>query len=338
MAATNRQTTTDLIQALQEKPYGFDFFRAVRLLESQFRDWPRLGESKSPRNDPVRFKQNPSLAFAPSTLDGFEPASGDHPAKLWVNFLGLFGPNGPMPFHVTEYALDRKLNAHDNSLVGFCDVFHQRILSLFYRAWAVNQKSVDLDRPEDSRFSAYIGSLFGIGMESLRDRDAVPDWSKLFYSGRLVCQTRNAEGLEAIIADFFGLRTVIETFRGHWMTLPENSTCRLGESPQTGSLGVTTIVGSRFWDCQLKFRIRLGPLTLAELQRLLPTGESFRRLKTWVLNYVNEELFWDAQLILKREEVPATCLGGGSQLGWTTWMRSKPFDHDADDLVINGTN
>ena len=77
--------------------------------------------------------------------------TGD-PAKLPVNFLGLFGPNGPMPVHITEYARERQLNAHDPTLVGFLDLFHHRILSLFYRAWAVNQKAADLDRPKDARF------------------------------------------------------------------------------------------------------------------------------------------------------------------------------------------
>src|SRR5688500_16098529 len=128
MASAHRKTTTDLIQALQEKPFGFDFFRAVRLLEAQFHDWPRLGESISPRHDPVRFKQRPPLAFSPSTLDGFHPSTDERPAELFVYFMGLFGPNGPLPLHVTEYARDRQLNARDHSLVGFCDIFHQRIL------------------------------------------------------------------------------------------------------------------------------------------------------------------------------------------------------------------
>ena len=119
------------------------------------------------------------------------------------------------------------------------------------------------------------------------------------------------------------------------MTLPEGSVCRLGATPESGTLGVTAIVGSRIWDCQLKFRIRLGPMTLADLSRLLPTGASFRRLKTWVLNYLNEEFFWDAQLVLQREEVPETCLGRAGLLGWTTWLKSVPFAHDAEDLILN---
>ena len=41
-------------------------------------------------------------------------------------------------------------------------------------------------------------------MDSLLARESVPDRAKLFFAGRLVQQTRNAEGLEAIVQDFFG--------------------------------------------------------------------------------------------------------------------------------------
>jgi type VI secretion system protein ImpH len=337
MARTTRQETTDLIALLQQEPHRFDFFCAMRLLEAQLRESPRWGESITPRNEPIRFRQEPSLAFAPSTLDRFEPATGEQPGALVVNFLGLFGPNGPLPLHVTEYARDRLRNAHDPSMVAFLNLFHQRVLSLFYRAWAVNQKAADFDRPDEAAFPTYIGSLYGLGTESLRHRDAVSDWSKLYYSGRLVCQTRNAEGLSAIIEDYFGMPTEIESFRGHWLELPQDCVCRLGESPATGSLGVTTVIGARFWDCQLKFRIRLGPLTFAELTRMLPTSESFTRLKTWVITYLNQELFWDAQLILKKEEVPQTQLGQAGLLGWTCWIRSQPAARDAEDVVLTGS-
>ena len=296
---------------------------------------PPLGESLSPAGRSRAFQAKAfHLVFAPSTLHDCRAGDAGK-LHLYVNFTGLLGPNGPMPLFVTEFAHDRQHNGHDNTMVAFFDIFHQRLLSLFYRAWAVNQKSVDLDRPKDSRFANYIGGLFGIGMDSLKNRDAVPDWAKLYFSGRLISQTRNAEGLGAIISEFFGMPALIQTFQGYWLTLPPDSVCKLGESPSSGSLGVTTIVGSRFWDCQLKFRVRLGPMKLADLQRLLPAGDSFKRLKAWVLNYISEEFFWDAQLVLKKEEVPATTLGGTSALGWTTWLKSVPMARDAEDLILN---
>ena len=84
------------------------------------------------------------------------------PTKLSVNFLGLFGPNGPIPLHITEYARERQRHARDHTLVEFLESFQSSYLSLFYRAWAVNQKAADLDRRKTARFPAYIGTLFGI--------------------------------------------------------------------------------------------------------------------------------------------------------------------------------
>jgi type VI secretion system protein ImpH len=348
METSDRPAPTDLVDQFEQTPFAFDFFRAIRLLEARHPTLTRVGTSFDPREDPIRFGQTPSHAFAPSALEAFRKGQNGRPGKMLVRFFGLFGPNGPLPSHITEYAHERQLQAHDNTFVEFCNVFHHRLLSLFYRAWAVNQKSVDFDRAGQiseqfsrtenwtgPRFPLYIGSLFGLGMQSVRHRDEVSDWAKLFYSGRLTCQTRNAEGLGAIVQDYFGMPTQIQTFMGQWLELPPTSICKIGDSPASGSLGVTTIVGSRFWDCQLKFRIRLGPMSFSQLQRLLPIGKSFRQLRCWVMNYVAEEFFWDMQLVLKAAEVPEISLGQAGLLGWTSWLKSVPFTRDADDVVLN---
>lgn len=333
MAGTNGQAANHLIDALVKEPFAFDFYRAVRLLESLHPERPRVGRSFSPAEDPVRFGQVPSLAFAPSTLAKLETSAEGVP-RLLVNLFGLFGPNGPLPPHITEYAYERQLHHGDRTIAAFCNIFHHRLISFFYRAWVENQKTADLDRAEEQRYGTYIGSFFGMGMDSLRNRDAVSDWAKLYFAGRLANQARNAEGLEAILQEYFEIRTRIETFVGRWMDLPGDSVCRLGEREETGSLGATAILGSRFWECQLNFRIHLGPMKLKDYERMLPTGEAFVRLKYWVLNYCGEHFFWDVQLVLEAAEVPQTCLGQAGRLGWTTWLKTKPFTRDADDLVL----
>ena len=77
------------------------------------------------------------------------------------------------------------------------------------------------------------------------------------------------------------------------------------------------------------------PMELVDLQRLVPVGDSFRRLKDWVLNYTNQEFYWDLQCVLKAGSVPALTLGQGAMLGWTTWLKSKPFTRDADDPIFD---
>jgi type VI secretion system protein ImpH len=330
-----------LEHALATAPFEFDFFHLVRLLECTHPGMPRVGRSLSPRQDPIRFGQNPSLVFAPASLQSFSPATDELPARLQVYFLGLFGPNGPLPFHLTEFAHERLYSNRDPSLSRFLDVFHHRMLSLFYRAWADSRKAVDLDRPAESRHSRYFGSFFGLGLPSMCDRDAVPDWAKLFFTGRLAAPNRNQEGLESILAEDFGVPVKLVTFFGQWMNLPPGSLCSLGSTPENGLLGETAVVGSRLWVGHFKFQIRIGPLRFLEFCRLLPNGRLFKRLTDWVLNYVGREFVWDANLILKAAEVPETRLGqlgSGGLLGWTTWLKSRPFREDADDLVLSGDN
>ncbi len=197
MAESDRTTSdlVDLFRNLANEPYRFDFFQALRRLECLSPESPRLGESGSPQEDPIRLGQEPSLAFSPSTLSGLRPGAGGRPPRLMVHFMGLLGPNGPLPLHITEFARDRLRNSDDPTFARFLDVFHHRMLSLFYRAWAVSQPTVQLDRPESDRFAEYVGSFLGIGESSLRNRDAFPDWAKLYYAGRFCGQTRHPGGL-----------------------------------------------------------------------------------------------------------------------------------------------
>ena len=335
MADTNGHTTNPLIEEMVKRPYAFDFFFAVRLLEALHPELPRVGFSVSPDEDAIRFWQKPSLRFAPASLDSFQNGDSERPPRMAVNFLGLFGPNAPLPPHITEYALERELHHKDNTLTAFFNLFHHRLISMFYRAWASSQKAVDSDRQADQRFATYIGSFFGVGMEALQNRDAVPDVAKLFFAGRLACQTRNAEGLEAILREYFHIPAEVQPFAGRWLTLPQDSICRLGESPESGTLGINTIIGSRFWDCQLSFRVRFGPMSLVDYERMLPKGDAFERLKYWILNYCGEHFFWDVQLVLRAEEVPPTRLGHSSRLGWTSWLQTQPPASDAADLILN---
>ncbi len=152
---------------------------------------------------------------------------------MYVNFLGMFGPNGPLPQHLTDFARDRLRNAHDPTLVRFMDIFHHRMLSFFYRAWASNEKSVDFDRTDNARYADYFGSCLALEPRHLqRSRLVLGLGENSFCRSLGRRRARNAEGLEAILADYFGLPTEIQEFAGYWMKIPKENQCRLGESPK----------------------------------------------------------------------------------------------------------
>lgn len=330
--------TTDalkLAQELHEQPYRFGFSAILRRLECLFKDRPRLGKSLGVKDDVLRLSQEPSMTFAPSTLAAFDPATSKHAARLAVNFFGLFGPNGPLPHHLTEYARDRARNDNDPTFTRFVDIFHHRMLSLFYRAWADAQPTVSYDRPDSDQFSQYVGALFGIGLPSHRRRDEMPDLAKLYFAGHMSCQSRHPEGLQSILHAFFHIPVSMEEFVGTRFPLPEDAQCRLGTSPETGTLGHSFVIGTHIWSNQQKFRLIFGPVSYRDFQRFLPGGVSLRRLIAIIKNYLGEEMTWDLRLVLKKEELPKWKLGSTGQLGWTTRLTRKPIEKDIDEVLLH---
>ena len=105
--AARYEARKQLLRELADQPYSFGFFQAVRMLENAHPGLPRVGTSLRLRDDPIRFAQSPSLSFAPSALARFKAGEGDAPPTLHQRFFGLFGANGPLPLHMTEYARER---------------------------------------------------------------------------------------------------------------------------------------------------------------------------------------------------------------------------------------
>lgn len=334
MAGTdgNHPGAVDILPELGEQIRQYDFFAALRRLECQFAQHPRLGASLRPAEDPIRLGQEPSNLFAPSTLHSCQPDETGR-WRLKVLFFGLFGPQGALPLHLTEYARDRIRHARDHSLVDFLDLFHHRLLCLFYRAWANKEPTVQYDRPADNRFHAYVGSLLGIGVPELQNRDAMPDDNKLYFAAHLGAQTRHVSGLAALLRAFFRMPLQVEEFVGEWLQIPPESQSRLGRT-LGGQLGMDAVLGRYSWQRQYKFRIRLGPMGLREYEELLPGGARLKLLGTVIRNYLGDDLNWEVKLALRKEEVPPARLGGYGRLGLTTWIAAQTLTRDADDLAI----
>jgi type VI secretion system protein ImpH len=316
---------------LAEAPYRYDFYQTLRRIECLYRDRPRWGHALRPIDEPLRLGQDADLSFAPAPLAALETEADGRP-HLKVRLFGVLGPNGPLPLHLTEYARERQRQNGDPTFARFLDLFHHRFLSLFYRAWAQAQPCVNRDRPESDRFSSYVGTFLGLAPAALRDRDSVPDLAKFFHVGPLIRQSRNPEGLQGILTHFFRVPVTIQEFVGQWMPLDSRERTRLNGDGAV--LGAGSVLGSRVWDRQHKFRIQIGPLTLAQYQAFLPGGTPLRQLVDWVRLYLSFELDWDVRLQLLKTEVPALMLGHGGRLGWTTWLGGRRQNADADNLCL----
>lgn len=324
-----------LLEEIERAPWAQGFYALLREIECAYPAMPRLGRSLRPQDDAIRLGQDPTMNFAPAVFSAIQRNNRGAPPRLVQEFFGMFGPNGPLPLHLTEFARERLLHQRDPSFARFVDLLHHRPLTLFYRAWAQSQPAASFDRPAADRFSAYVGALVGMGTPALRKRDAAGDHVRLYFAGCLSRQVRSAEGLRNLLAGFFRLPVRIIEFAGHWMRLPADDLSRLGAGTQGSCLGVGAVLGARVWDRQHRIRIAFGPLTLEQYVSLLPGGTALQRLVSLIRHYLGFELDWDLRLSLAAGQVPTAQLGRGTRLGWTSWAGRASRQNDAEDLVLD---
>ena len=332
--AADTPRIADPLPAMAAAAYRYDFYQALRLIENHFRDKPRLGTARRPADEPVRLGQAADLSFAPSALSAVGLADRSGKPRIEVRFFGLFGPNGPLPLHMTAYARERRLHKGDETFGRFADMFHHRLLLLFYRAWAQAQPTVSLDRPGEDRFADFVGSLIGIGGREWRDRDAAPTHARLAFAGALSRQVRNADGLIRLLSGYLRMSVGVEQFVGRWMALPRSERSRIGRRAasrrsSTAQLGSSAVLGVSVFDRQHHFRVHIGPLDLTAFEALLPSGTALPAVEALVAQYVGLEFGWDLRLELDKTQVPPCRPGRYGRLGWTTWLGRPRGDRPA---------
>ena len=333
---------------LRRVPYEFEFFQAVRLLERMLPNRAPVGRFVSPGREVARFSAHVAFPFPASQIqqidwpdgpDGKDLPQGGAP-RMVINFMGLAGPSGVLPLYYTELIVER-IRQKDRALLRFLDIFNHRMISLFYQAWEKYRFTIAYERGERDRFSHHLMDLIGIGSRRLENRVAVRDDSLLFYAGMLSLHSRPAAVLQRILADYFEIPVEIEQFVGAWQGLGPSDLCRfdrgLGVSEQ---LGGGAIVGDEIWNQQSGVRIKLGPLGLGQYLDFLPSGTAYEPLRSLAKFVSRDEIDFEIQLILKKDEVPACELGLGDaaapRLGWTSWAKTAPLLEDANDTILRG--
>jgi type VI secretion system protein ImpH len=341
MAAASRTQNTSLvagkIQArLWNEPFAFEFFQAVRLLERLMRDRKRVGGFSDPKEEVARFGVNVSLSFPPSDIHTLD-AGQTGPARMMVNFMGLLGAHGVLPRSYTELALERTASP----LRDFLDLFHHRLISLFYAGW--RKYRTIAQNPEDEvggehALSKRVLDVIGLGTQGLRNRQAVQDERLRLYAGLLVQQPRSATALRLLLEDYFDVPVFIEQFVGAWYPLETRAQCTLDEMPlECRQLGGGAVVGDEVWEPRAKVRVVLGPLTRKQYLDFLPAGTAYAPLRAMV-RFFSDEIDFEAQLVLAADEAPSCELGTtgdmAPRLGWMTWVKTRSMDRNPADTII----
>lgn len=325
-------------QKLFDEPYRFEFFQAVRLLEKIFPEREIVGRGALPAKEVVRFRSRPSISFPASQIQEIteitDDFTGEEKLEMMVNFMGMIGPIGVLPTHYTELVMDR-IRYRDTSLYAFLDIFSHRAISLFFRAWEKYRFPVSYERGKDD-FTEYLFDFTGLGTLGQRGKMNLDEESLLPYAGLIAQKPHSSSAIEQMLSDYFSVPVKINQFAGQWLSLDRESITRLGEA--NSQLGWNAVVGTRVWDDQSKFRVVFGALKFTQFQAFLPNGTAHKAMKSIIRFMVGEELDFDVKLKLKAKEVPGTILTTRAKrrpmLGWTSFLKTKPFKKDDEQLVL----
>jgi type VI secretion system protein ImpH len=302
-----------------EELYKQDFAPLLRYLDANSPLAARIGYSVSPKQDCVRFGQTPLLHFHSSAFSEVRFGDVNGVYKLKNSYWGMFGINGALPNHITEYAIERNYRLKDKTLAEFVDIFHHRFISLFYRAWADAEPSVSHDRPEQDTFKQKLNSFSG---EINDNQDSFNQNQNIhqYLSGLFSQKNRSSKVLSQLLSESLHLDVQIAEFQGRWFDIDSSERTRLGSKNAT--LGVDSITGGRTYQRSFNFSINIGPIDYSQYITLLNNKQRIKSIIAITQKAVGQEYEFSINVLLKAYQTQPSQLGS-AQLGINSWCQNK---------------
>lgn len=345
MRTTQRRVDPGLVENSLQEPERYEFFQLVRLYEIVFNKNGRAFADDAV-SEQIRFRNSLRLGFAPSQVDGMLPhylldEEGLETAELarveiTPSFMGMLGINGTLPIHYTEQVIHHERYKRDASGRAFLDMFTNRAVGHFYRAWKKYKLAIQYETDRQNRFLPLVLSLTGLGFDALRQRmseapGAIEDESIAFFTGLLRQRPVSAESLERALAGYFREKVRVEQFVGRWYVVPVEQRSTLGG--RNAVLGSNLLAGERVWQRNLRIRIHLGPLSHERYMAFLPKGELAAALEKILTLATGGQFEYEICPILRAADVKPLSLGSvtGARLGYDTFMLTRPAGGDRSD-------
>jgi type VI secretion system protein ImpH len=325
MASTQRERELALGKQLVAEAPTFSFFQAVRLLERLSPNAAAVGELGPPNKEALRFLHDPSLAFRTSDITAIQPRvlrNGVPYVELMTSFFGLLGTVSPLAMYMTEDVL--RTEEDEGPLQAFYDLFHHRLLSLFYRTKKKYSFGTGFRTDGSDPFTRRALGFVGVDAHSTTALRGLSPPQLLGLAHLLALPTRPARSLTRILEGLLPKTAVeITTFIGRRVLLADDQIAKLGT--QSSTLGVDMTIGRGVLDRSARFRVGLGPLSQNMFQALLPGGPGYASLRQVIEQFSRSTLESEVELTLAEGVSIFFQLGGkvGSTLGVTTVLASK---------------
>lgn len=333
MAAPDRPRSALAENALAA-PHRWSFFQMVRALLREDPGAPSPGGLGPAARENIRFRPSVSLGFPASSIESLEALPPDASAieryRMTVTFMGLYGQASPLPNHYSEDFLMRE-QEHDPAR-EFLDLFHHRMISLFYRAWEKYRFPLRYREGGTDEYTRRALCLIGLGTAGM-EAGGMPPLHLLRSAGLVADRHRSAAGLEALLRTHFDTGSLtVRACMPQRAPIPPRQRLRLGG--RVTRLGGSAVLGERMMDRAGLFQIAIGPLGLDEFRRFLPGGGQLRRLVLLTRLYVRDPLDFNVRLTLRAAEVPAFRLAPAEALplGHLSFL-SPRADQDGQALI-----
>lgn len=313
----------------------FEFVQAMRLLTRIARRNPQAtielveqdasSSSRVPTMDDaearfsLRLRSRIGFDFSPASVHTIRLSSevrGE--IEVVANLLALAGQNAPLPAPYAETVLERQSN-RDMALTDFLDIFHHRLLELYYLTSLHTAPWLAFRHPAANETAQQLFALVGLGQRDLRDKSIVPDRVWLKYAGLLWHRPRSASAFRQILADHFKLPIALGGAVGRWLPIEKEDQARLGTA--TARIGSTTL-GKRVWIGDSGLLVRVGPVPAHRVASFLPGGHAYREMQAMAQFYFEDRVTLDLELISDAQEAAPAKLGN-THLGWTSWLRPQ---------------
>jgi type VI secretion system protein ImpH len=311
------------LEALDKAPERFRFDAAFRLLQAAAR--------AEDAEDPVRFSAPATLAQPMAEVSGIAPPQESLPAQLTTPMLGLIGPSGVMPRWYTELVA-QSIRARARGIADFLDMLAQRLVLAFARAGEKYRLHRSSEAASRAGVKEPIGeavlALTGYGLGNMPARLAAGPDALRYYAGYMSAYPRASSRLASMVSDYLGRQVEIIEFAGAWSSISPDQRSRLPRGRIPGvynALSRDAAIGIRVWDQQARFILRVGPLTRAEFEALLPDQPLLAALVSLVRAYAGWEHDFAVNLLLAAPEIPPLRLAApgvqdAPRLGWTSWL------------------
>lgn len=347
-----------LWEEIPQRACQFDFFQAVWLLERLGGEKTLIGQRGPVAQEQLRFRPDLALGFPATDLLRMlacrRPDTGDLYYLLEVAFLGLYGVSTPLPLH---YAVDILRTAERSAapqpavpsdrqpggapasspVRDFLDIFHHRIISLFYRSWLKYRYERMFAAPDRDALSTYLCLLNGCPPAFDEATLGVSPIRLLRYAGVLTQRPRSATTLAGVLFDYWGgIPVDVRQFVGQWVPLEEADQNRFGVV--NCGLGVDLTIGDQVYDLGGAFNVIIGPVDWETYLSFVPGGFRFKQTRALVKLYCFDPLAFTFELKLRPGTIPELQLTsdpGAAALGLTSWVRTGDLDETSVTFTAN---